>query len=807
MSHGAHAAAAQTLLRALLASLDAATRSPEGVVEPAAILWTDTDAQWLPLLPTLRAVFPWIYTLGRFDAATRTGPAIWLKCIVDRTLPEAPPLLPPPYEGKIPVLYLPRVSRQELRAAGDCPPALQPLVELQYRGRVWHQPNGHDWTVRAFLVSDDGLGLDVAGDRRTEEAFLRVLPILAETDARALQGRRLDADDFDKLSVQDPVRDLLLWLNNPETFEAAARGGRWESFRGLCQSEFGLDPEGVPAAEVAGMLVRAEVGLDRVWSRFAESPQLYAGVAKLLRDPVGAAQGLLVLDPSRDPRINEQEEAELRQGLQAAAGLAHGQACAKVLELEKRHAERREWVWARTEMSPWAWALQPLARLAQLARKPLGGATLSQAVTEYAQSGWECDRAALDALVHFRNGADAGILRKLVQALYEPWLDASARHFQSLLLQLLSATSMNETPTVAGSDGGGVDEGRDVCLLFVDGLRFDLANLLAARLEARSLQVTLRHRLAPLPTVTPTAKVAASPVAGEVVGGDAGEDFTPFLPSSKSGLKPAIAPLFRERLQNAGLLVLDSSDTSMPSAGGSADLAAGAWTECGLIDSMGHNLQGDLVYQLGAELDRIADRAFGLLDAGWRAVRIVTDHGWILLPEGLPKVSLPAYLTETKWARCAVVKGSSDVGLPTFGWHWNPKVRIVSPPGIACFRAGERYAHGGVSPQECVAPELVVERRAVASYASIVAVQWRGMRCKVQVETNDPGVVVDLRSVWKQESSSIVAAAKSVGPAGEVSLAVADDRHEGAAAWVVVVDASGKILAQQTTSVGEAGGV
>ena len=195
-------------------------------------------------LPALRAVFPWVYTLGRYDPATHTGPAIWLKCIVDRTLPEAPP------PGETPVLYLPHVRRQDLRAAGDCPANLQPLVELQFRGRVWHQSNGHDWTVRAFLVSNDGLGLDVAADRRTEEAMLRALPLLTEVDIRALQGRRLDADDFDKLSVDDPVRDLLLWLNNPETFEAAAKGGRWESFRSLCRNEFGLDPEQTSPSEI-----------------------------------------------------------------------------------------------------------------------------------------------------------------------------------------------------------------------------------------------------------------------------------------------------------------------------------------------------------------------------------------------------------------------------------------------------------------------------------------------------------------------------------------------------------------------------
>jgi hypothetical protein len=190
---------------------------------------------------------------------------------------------------------------------------------------------------------------------------------------------------------------------------------------------------------------------------------------------------------------------------------------------------------------------------------------------------------------------------------------------------------------------------------------------------------------------------------------------------------------------------------------------SGGWAECGLIDSIGHSLHGELVHQLSSEIEKIADRIVALLGAGWRRVRVVTDHGWLLMPDGLPKVDLPAYLTETKWARCAVVKGLSEVPVPTFPWYWNEDVRIVSPPGIACFRAGERYTHGGVSPQECVVPDLMVERGVEDSFASIQSVEWRKMRCRIRVEGNDPGLKVDLRTNWKQASTSIVAAAKPVG--------------------------------------------
>jgi hypothetical protein len=770
------------LLQALRESFASAVRPPEGWSAPVALLWTDADGQWLPVLPALRAAFPWVYTLGRYEPATRTGPAIWLKCIVDRALPEAPP------PGETPVLYLPHVRRQELRAAGDCPANLQPLVELQYRGRVWHQSNGHDWTVRAFLVSNDSLGLDIAADRRTDEAMLRALPLLTEVEVRALQGRRLDADDFDKLAVDDPVRDLLLWLNNPETFEAAAKGGRWESFRSLCRTEFGLDPDQTSPSEVAGRLVGAEPAMDRVWNRFAESPQLYPGVAKLMRDPARRpGQGELTFDGSRDPRINERNENELRHELEAITKMAHTAACTRVLELETKHAERRAWVWARLGWSPWANALAPLARLARAAQIPVGGSTPATAAAAYAQSGWQCDAAAMESWALYRGDAEATLMAQVVRALYEPWLEASARHFQALLIADPRAASDGVGKTLAE---------HDTCLLFADGLRFDQAGRLAALLEERSMKVALTWRLAALPTVTATSKPTATPIRNGIRGGD-GTDFTPLI-ETKAGTRPLTAPFLRERLEADGVEVLDAEETRIASGA-----VGGGWTECGSIDSLGHSLQTGLVHQLVPELERIGERITGLLEAGWRRIRVVTDHGWLLLPGGLPKVELAPYLVETKWARCARVKGQPDLNFPVAAWHWNADVRIASPPGIACFRAGEGYAHGGISPQECVIPVLEVEHGFGAVHGSIQSVEWRGMRCRVRVQTNDPRIKVDLRTNWKQAATSIVAATKEAGTGGEVSLAVSDDSYEGVAASVVLLDREDKVITSQTTRVGE----
>ena len=130
-----------------------------------------------------------LLTLGEYDAATRTGPAIWLRCVIEPAVraDKFPDLAWP--NGTVPVIYMPEVSRQTLRAVEECPDALKPLVELQYRGAVWTQKNGKDWTIRAFLVSDDGgLGLDVAEDKLTLQAMQGALSQLAVTPVARLWG-------------------------------------------------------------------------------------------------------------------------------------------------------------------------------------------------------------------------------------------------------------------------------------------------------------------------------------------------------------------------------------------------------------------------------------------------------------------------------------------------------------------------------------------------------------------------------------------------------------------------------------------
>lgn len=768
------------LIDALLASFNVALRTPEGIAEPVAILWTDADGEWRSVIPALRAAVPQAYALGPYDPEKSTGPAIWLKCIVERSLPEVSPKT-----GVVPILYLPGVSRQELRAAGDCRPSLQPLIELQFRGRVWHQQNGRDWSVEAFLVSADGLGLDIAQDARTREAILRSLPLLAEADINGLHGRRLEADDFDKLAISDPVRDLLRWMSSPELFQNALDASGWESFCSVALSEFGIDPDRDGLSTTANALITGGGKWDAVWRRFTEAPKLYPGIPELLRSPL-SGQGNLAFDESRSPTRNDDAESRLRSELVRASSMPHRDACDLVASLEAEHGRRRDWVWAQLGESPMAQTLEHLARLAKLAKLPLGGDSVESMASTYAREGWLCDRAAMQALANVKAAAERALIRKVVRALYETWLNESTRHFQQLV-----AGAGDEVRKLAR----GVTAEKDSCILFVDGLRFDVAGMLMEKLEARSFQLHASHRFSPLPTVTATAKPISSPAFDAVEGSNTALDFMPVIISSK---QPATADRLRAEIAKCEVEVFGGDEFQFASGA-----AGGGWTEIGRIDELGHKLGAGLAAQLGDAVDVIADHTAALLEGGWRRVRVVTDHGWLLLPGGLPKFDLPAFLVETKWARCAVVRGNSTPDVPTYSWYFNSQVRIASPPGVACFGAGKEYAHGGVSLQECVVPELIVERGVEAVTASIVSVQWRGMRCRVEAHSNDPAVQVDLRLNWKQPATSIVAAIKPIGAAGEVSLAVTDDKHEGAGAMVVLLDSSGKVLDQRSTVVGE----
>lgn len=772
------ATADATMVEALVHRLRAAARGDGGVEAPAAILWPDPESQWTPVTSLLLDSLPELLVLGEYAPGRRTGPAIWLRCLVDRTLSD--PALP---AGRPPVIWLPGIGRQQLRAGEECPGAIQPLVELMYRGALWLQKGGHDWTVPAFLSSPQGLGLDMARDEATRAALARALPEVAVTPLAQLRDRHLESADFDRLLSRDPVRDLLRWMGDPEGTREPMGASGWVAFVNQTRERLGFDPSHEPDVRAGELFGRGEGPWEEVWERFAESPTAFPGIESLLRR--SRPSGVLALDRERWPDLNDAAEGELRQALDRLPGRPHADACRIVAELERDHAPRRSWVWTRLGQSPLVGVLDALAHLATAAGQAIGGATPTEIAAIYRERGWRADAAAWEA-VALAPPAEEARVSAAVRHLLKPWLARSAETFQA-------AVDKHGLPRAGAQER--VEAGEDECILFSDGLRYDLGVRLAERLEGRGLRVNLGSRFAFLPTVTATAKPAVTPVADLVRGEALREDFgTVILPAGK----PADARSLREALRERGFQILGDGEFDSPQR---AD--AKGWLEFGNIDELGHKVGARLAGSLGVELDRHCERIASLLELGWKRVRVVTDHGWLLLPGGLPKVDLPKHLTASRWARCAVISGNATPDVPRLAWSWNPSEYFAYAAGIACFNKTEEYAHGGVSIQECLTPDLVVQRGGESTpRAEITSVTWRGLRCFAVVQGTGAGLRADLR-LGGPGGTSVAAAVKQVEADGAVSLVLRDDEHEKSALVLVLVGDGDKILAQRPTRVGE----
>ena len=775
---GSSGAGSQTPFDYLTDSLRARASTPSGQTTPTAILWTDPKAEWRALLPVALTRIPELLALGEYRPERRMGPAIWLRCVVDGALDA-----PGPAPDRTPIIYLPGVERSQLRAGETCPDELKPLVELMYRGVLWHHRNGKDWSVPAFLGSSDGPRLDIATDRGTIAALLGALDQVALTSIAQLRGRPLDAADFNQLAGVDVMRDILRWMADPEGTRSQLEGSRWNAFCAECRSVLLFDPETEADVSAGARLGEGSGRWADVWTRFTEAPEAFPGVPGVLARSRPGNQ--LLFDRERWPDLNEEDEESVRHALVELGGLAHADACRRIARLEEEHGHRRTWVWARLRRAPFAKLLEPLARLADSVGSAIGGAKPDDVALVYADRGWLADASAREALA-LAPAEEKQAVADAVRHLLKPWLDRSARAFQA---------SMERQPLPSAGDQAAIVAGEDECIVFVDGLRYELGRRLAERLEATGSKTTIKRRWAAIPTVTATAKPAVTPVAGEVAGDQLGATFQPMM---KGSGRTARVQQLREAMESAGYQILNAGTLEMP-------LGAGArgWLETGEIDKHGHYLRAvPFARQIERELDDLVRRITRLLKAGWRSVRVVTDHGWLFLPGGLPMVTLPRHLTQSKWARCAVISGDSRPDAPLHPWYWNVNEYFATPPGIACFSKRDEYTHGGLSVQECLIPDIRVEgAEDIGPTATIKSISWVRFRCNITVQIRGGSASADLR-LGSPTGESVVSTPKSIDADGLASLVLADDEYEDAALVLVVTDADDRILSQRNTRAG-----
>jgi hypothetical protein len=403
----------------------------------------------------------------------------------------------------------------------------------------------------------------------------------------------------------------------------------------------------------------------------------------------------------------------------------------------------------------------------------------------YAAGAWQADWLALASVAAVETARDAEAVAAAINAVYRPWLEAAAERFQKLVAEgNLQSGLSKQFKGMTASDG--------TCVLFADGLRFDVSQRLKDAIIERGLQVEQGRRWVALPAVTPTAKPAVSPIAELLKGALDSDDFRPNVEASG---KPLTIDRFRQLLQERGYQPLAGEELGDPEGK--------AWAEYGQIDSYGHAHGWKLAQEVEREIRGLVMRIESLLAAGWKQVKVVTDHGWLLLPGGLPKMEMPGYLVESRWGRCAVLKPGSTVESLTLQWHWFKEVGIATPHGIASFKAGLDYSHGGLTIQECLVPVLSVTSGATIKLsAKIQSLKWVGLRCRIAVDGEFADCKVDLRTKAADAASSLAEKAEAVSSNGTASLLPKDDKYEGSAAVVVLIGPDGQVLAKKSTTVG-----
>lgn len=766
-----------TLLDRLVLAVDGALGFDGNVVTaPIAALWPDEARQWEGAISRLQRRRR-IVKYGQFDPANHQGPAYWLRCVIAATIDlEGLP------DG-LPIVYLPGISREALRSLDAVGPDLASLGALQHHCQWFSHPNGKDWTIRALLSNKErGLGLSVASDAATGPALVASLGKLVDQPATRLESKHIDAAFLNGLINPDPIRSLLNWLDNPAAVRSSLNEGAWTAFVNQCKHDFGFNPATHGEIEGARHLGNGEGLWAQVWARFCESPSDYPNIPDRLRQ--ARPETLFTSEQSTWPQDNEAAEDQLRSRLLDFGVLTPEGARSELVRLEAEHGARRRSVWAQLDLAPLSGALEHLARMAEAIKVVNPGGNVQAIADWYGASGWHADLAVIRAIAEVETVSDVAAVSAAITAAYQPWLAAGAKALQSAVGSTANDGTYIATPApkVAGGQ----------VVVFVDGLRLDVAHLLANRLTGAGLDVAVDTALAALPTVTQTSKPVLVPIDQDLLAAGSGLDARRSPDGPAAGVQ-----VLRGLMADAKVQVLDSTEVG--------DWSGVAWTETGAIDHRGHDLGIRLAHEIGAEVQRIAVRVEGLLEAGWRQVTIVTDHGWLLLPGGLPKCDdLPIAATETKKGRCARVKDGAAVTVPTVPWHWDRDVRIAIAPGISCFEANQTYEHGGVSPQECVVPRLAVRRGAGStSGATITNMTWRGLALVVEFSGLPDRATIDLRTSAGDSKTSIAEMGRVTGGQGKVILLVGDDDLEGRPAQLVVIGVDGELLLQRETTVGQ----
>ncbi len=747
------------------------------MVKPEVILWPDPERLWVDVIPDLQSVFPHLLVYGHYDLTKKQGPAIWIKCMIAKSLPEADW-----DESATPIIYLPGIAKADFRNVEVAGLDLQPLLEYQYTGTLFLQENGKEWTILAFVENPTaGLGINILKDYATKEALKKALPSIFH-DPEALYGKTvIDAQHLNNQLFPEINPSILKWMCKGDAFLQNMDAGKKEVFVHLCKSQYDFEPDYKNIKAITEKLGAQKNTWKYVWQLYANAPKKFPEIAELLRlaKPDDLGVDLFALPKESWPQVNEQQEDELRIALNKAAKMQPKEALASLKLLDNSHKVRCTWVWNELGEAPLAYALSYLIAMAEKATESFPFSNLEDLKTYYVSNGFLVDQSMRKSLAAVKSDKDKTVIKLLIKTIYQPWIESVTNKFQTLIENDASVftTQISQTET-------------ESFVLFVDAFRFELAEEFCKRIATLNYKVSLQTGWSAIPSLTPTAKPNVSPIAMAI---SVNSDIKEFRPQLQSG-KELQTAAFRESLTAANFTHIFKSEDINPNIS--------CWQEIGDIDTKGHEEQSDMVKRIEELFEQVQEVLETAFEKGVKRIKIVTDHGWLLLPGGLPKTQLNVGLTETRWGRCALIKEGAIIDLLHLPWRWNPSIYIAYAPGISFFKANEEYAHGGISLHECLVPTIIIENENNSkAIAKIQSIKWVNLKCAVETENATDDYTIDIRTKYNDESSSIVESTKKSVKENKGSVMVSDDA-ESKAATIVLLDSSGRILDKKLTTVG-----
>lgn len=760
----------------LLGFKKAATHNSSVMVPPKVILWTDPLREWEAVIKNIQDSYKALFVLGEYVPEELTGPAIWLKTILSKELSE-----PKWNEKLVPVIYLPGISKNQLKDITNIGIELQPLVEYVYTGTLFSQTNGKDWTVMSMMQNpDDGLGINIRQDNATKETVVKSLSVFFEMVTDTFSGHIIDADFINTLVFPHTISYILKWMCTGDKFLNEIDRTVRETFLDICKSRYGIELDYKNILDIAQKLGKQQGGWKQVWNFYANSPAKYPEIQSLLEQaqPTDLGFGLFKIPDESWPKINEVLENELRKDLDKLAQKDLSEIYSELEKFQNTHSERKNWVWAELGNSPLIFALEYLVKLADIVNTPYPSSNLNELISYYTIKGYLADQYMRKAYAVLRLSKDKKVINKLIQLIYKPWIERITIKFQKLV-----DDNMHDSKSVKSSNH------LEQFYLFVDAFRYETAKEYTEILLKKGFKVELSHSISAFPSLTATAKVKNSPIVSEVSNESNIKDFAPQF---KSG-NHAIIRHFRAELEKKGFIhsVKDRFDPSKS-----------YWVEIGNIDERGHNEQSSMLRRMDELFNEISEIIDCAIENGIRKIKIVTDHGWLMLPGGLPSEKIIKDLTVARCGRCAIIKDGVKTNLFQLPWEWNPTTYITYAPNITFFRKNEEYAHGGISLQECIIPQLIIEideEKIINS--KIKSHKWINLRCTVKTLKAPDGYKVDIRTKFNDEKTSIVLSSTQNIFENKCSLMV-DDSNINAAAFLVLTDENGKILDKTNTTIG-----